>query len=146
LAADPIRGGIIPPEPEPELASAVLYSLQARLLYLVSSDFELDDFAESPVPTDLQLVDLDELTQITSDSILIARLCASDPVCNGSLLSAGPGWPQELDDVLLDAYGSSPTYGSPPENQPIPEPGTALLLALGLGSLTIASRNRSQLG
>jgi hypothetical protein len=143
LAAGPTHAGIIGPPPEPpEPPSAVLYSVEAGLLLLVPSDFELDDFEGDPFPSDLALVDFDDLTHGSSDAFAITQICVTDPSCRDKILGSGPGGRLPLVDALLDVYGDSDIFEPPDNGDPVPEPGTAALLGLGLGALALASRSR----
>ena len=118
----------------------MIYSVEAGLILLVPSGFDLSDFRGDPVPSDLSIVDLDDLTHGTSDAFAITQICVADPACRDSILGSGPGGRQSLVDALLDVYGSFPT--EPTFDVPVPEPATASLLALGLGTLAVAGRRR----
>ena len=144
LAASPIQSGSIkePPEPPPlpvePVPSAVLYSLETGLVLLVTSDFELGDFPGDPIPSDLSLVDLDDLTHGTADAYALTQICVSDPLCRDKILGSGRSGRQTLADALVNVY---PTIDlSPPNGLPVPEPGTAALMGLGLGALAVAGR------
>ena len=146
LAASPVQSGSIkePPEPpplptEPVVPTAVLYSLETGLVLLVSSDFELGDFPGDPFPSDLSLVDLDDLTHGTPDAYALTQLCVSDPLCRDKILGSGRSGRQTLAEALVNVY---PTIdlGPPKNGLPVPEPGTAALMGLGLGALAIAGR------
>ena len=142
VTADPVRAGTIGPEPEPEFTpGAVLYSVDTGLILLLPSGISLEDLGKLPLPPDVALVDLDDLTHGSSDAFALTGICASDPACNAKILGSGPSGRQSLVDALLSTY-SFDGFVEPP-SQPVPEPGTAALFALGLGALAFAGRSRS---
>jgi PEP-CTERM motif len=142
----PVRAGSIGPEPEPPpfdtTPAAVLYSVDAGIIVLVTSEFDLSDLEGLPLPPDLTLVDLDDLTHGSRDAFAITGICVSDPLCNSKILGSGPGGRQTLVDALVSTYETIPFPLEPPE-QPVPEPGTAALVGLGLCALAFAGRSRS---
>ena len=142
LAVSPVRAGSIGPEPEPSPPSAVLYSTEANLLFLVPSDFELEHLEEEFLILGFRLVDLDDLTHGSADAFAtITQICVGDPVCNGKILGSGPGGRLPLADALLSAFGSSDFQGRD-SRVVVPEPNTATLLGLALVALAAARRTR----
>lgn len=136
---DSVRAPCLPPIGSPE-GSAFLYSLEEGLVLLVHEDFELDD-VPGFFPPDAGLVDFEDLTHGSSDAYALTQICVSNPLCGELILGAGPSGRQDLRDALFDVYGFE-TNGGPPD-LPVPEPGTAALLGLGLGALVLARRSDS---